>query len=434
MSQLSSKEPRILVVSNNPVSQIDNNGKTLSSFFSIFSNKNVAQLYFSDEMPNGAAINNFFKISDLDIIKSLLRRKYQCGTKISLTDLTKYHSNLKRCLLHELTNLKKFESARFVRELAWNSGKWNTLQLNSWLDIFNPELIFFCAGDSAFAYDIVEYIQRRYCCKLVIYITDDYILPRKTASPIWWLRRNYLLKKMEHIVHKADLFFTISPNMKKEYKKLFNKDSTVIMNIVDCLYRANAGGLKSSLILVYAGGLHYKRYRPLRLLGKAIKDYNDKNNKKKAFLKIYSTQPINRKLQALITIEGASKFCGGLSWDKLKSVLMETDILVHVESFDKRSIESTKLSISTKIPEYLSLGKPIFAVGPREVASIQYIQDASLCVSNPNEISIYLTRLLDDPNLRDALSRKALEKYERFHKKERVQNEFRAKIIELFQA
>ena len=61
-------------------------------------------------------------------------------------------------------------------------------------------------------------------------------------------------------------------------------------------------------------------------------------------------------------------------------------MLVHVESFDNKSRQLTKLSISTKIPEYLATGKPIIAIGPREVASLEYLKDCSLWITNKNDI------------------------------------------------
>ena len=66
---------KILVVSNNPFSYTDNNGKTLVSFFKYYDNTSIAQLYFSDEKAECDKFTNFFKISDNDILKKLVNFK-----------------------------------------------------------------------------------------------------------------------------------------------------------------------------------------------------------------------------------------------------------------------------------------------------------------------------------------------------------------------
>ena len=57
----------------------------------------------------------------------------------------------------------------------------------------------------------------------------------------------------------------------------------------------------------------------------------------------------------------------------MKKVLNDADVLVHVESFDHNSKKTTYLSVSTKIPEYMYSRKCILAVGPKDVASVEYL-------------------------------------------------------------
>ena len=60
---------------------------------------------------------------------------------------------------------------------------------------------------------------------------------------------------------------------------------------------------------------------------------------------------------------------------RLSQAIREADVLVHVESDDPASVAVTSLSVSTKIPEYLVSGRSILAVGPRGLASIDYLED-----------------------------------------------------------
>ena len=66
---------------------------------------------------------------------------------------------------------------------------------------------------------------------------------------------------------------------------------------------------------------------------------------------------------------------GSVSSDEIIIEMKKYDLLVHIESFEKKYTNKTKLSISTKIPEYLATGRPILAVGPRDISSIKYIKE-----------------------------------------------------------
>lgn len=415
------KYPRILVISNNPFSENTNNGKTLASFFDKYPADKIAQLYFNSEIPNNFYCKKFFRITDRDILKSFVRKDGSCGTQIS--SYTNTEDNERRIKSEKIIdNIKNFNIPRIAREIFWKREAWKTNSLEQWLDGFSPQVIFFCAGDSGFAYDITQYIQDKFNTKLVVYITDDYVLPRRTLSPFWWIRRNVIYKKMKHAVTKSDLFITISKQMRDVYKGLFGKDSILAVNMTESMKKELIPPIDSrNIVLVYAGGLHYKRYKTLHFLAKSLKEYNEnQNNKQRAYLKVYSGQTMSSKVLKYLNVEGASEYCGKLNSEELKEVLNACDIPVHVESFDFSSIESTRLSVSTKISEYLSLGKPILAIGPDKVASMKYLKDCAYCVTDANNIYSEIKTLFKNNDLRDQLSQKALLKYETNHKKDMV--------------
>ncbi|KAB3534735.1 glycosyltransferase family 4 protein [Alkaliphilus pronyensis] len=409
--------PRVIVISNSAFSKTKNNGKTLASFFSKFDYSEVAQLYFNHEKPTSDYFKKYYRITDIDILKSLILR-HSPGQVVNFESKIEtnntYRGRYKKGYLRN-------EFFRIIREIAWISKKWKNENLNEWLDDFEPQIVFLCAGDTGFAYDIANYIQKRYKAKLVTYITDDYILPRNTISLFWWLRRYYILKKMKNIVQKSDLLITISEEMSSIYKELFNKDSILAMNMTESMKLNDVEIVENDVMkLVYAGGLHFNRFENINLLAKAIKKINCENGKEKLLLEVYSGYEPDQEIKKLINVEGASKFCGSLNQNELKSVLNNCDITVHVESFNKKSIESTRLSISTKIPEYLSLNKPILAIGPKEVASMSYLMDVALCVNNPEDIYIELKRLITDKALRHNLANEGRLKYEMNHNKDSV--------------
>jgi hypothetical protein len=89
-------------------------------------------------------------------------------------------------------------------------------------------------------------------------------------------------------------------------------------------------------------------------------------------------------------------------------VLRRADVLVHVESFGAAERRYTRLSVSTKIPQYLWAARPILAYGPGEVASCQYVQSsASGVMVERLDLKPALQRLATDAGLRARLGRQA---------------------------
>lgn len=65
---------------------------------------------------------------------------------------------------------------------------------------------------------------------------------------------------------------------------------------------------------------------------------------------------------------------GPRSYDEIKHIMHEADVVLHVESFDEKSIETVKYSFSTKIIDCLQSGSQILGVGPSGIASIEYLK------------------------------------------------------------
>jgi hypothetical protein len=306
---------------------------------------------------------------------------------VSITSKNNFSNPEHKDKIFNLNRIKKSEFARLLRELFWKLARIDRASLLNWVKKFSPEVIFFCAGDSLFAYDIYDLVSEySSSAKKVVYITDDYIMPRFRFDPAWWLRRNVIYSKMRTAVQDSDIFFTISEEMRDEYKKIFGKDSFLAFNMpkkmkIENFKKEN----RSDLILAYTGGLHFKRWESLALLAEIIKRFN-KNNSRNIILKIYSCSVISDNIKSKLNIHGSSKFCGELDERGVRFVLNDADILVHVESFDRKCIESTRLSVSTKIFEYLDVGNKILAIGPSNIASMKFLKENAYCITSIEDL------------------------------------------------
>src|SRR5690625_3137590 len=421
MTEFKKKYPRVLIISNNPLSNTNNNGKTIMSFFKEYPKDKIRQLFFENSIPTGKGIDSFFRITDQNILKASRSKDKEIGEVVSTDLLPRKDSSSGR----EKISIPKNNSTRLIRELLWKNRFLNNKQLYKWLDEFKPEMIFFVAGDTGFVYDYVFKIKERFNTKLITYVTDDYILERNTFNIAWKIRQRQIYKKMKNAINISEAFYVISNEMKETYFHIFQKKGNILLNATESMKNPSNKLVSSKHInFLYAGGLHLGRDEVLSDLAQTIKKYNRTTTGKKAKLTIFSNTPPNNDLNKKLNVNMASELKGKLPPEKLRDELNIADVLVHVESFKKKSIESTKLSISTKIPEYLSLGKPIFAIGPESISSMKYLSDCAFCVGDIKNLDKKIKFFLENKDLWKTLGEKAQAKYRLNHNQEEIVGKF----------
>lgn len=420
------KQERLLIISNNVLSTTRNNGKTILSCINVLPKNQVRQLYFSEEIPTLDGYK-YYQISDADIINARLKKGKPGRAIVSLDAGNSIKESIKKGSFSK-KNIKRNSFTLFLRNAIWKN-KWKSTDLFEWLDAFQPTIIFFVAGDGLFAYDICKYIKNKYHARLCIYMTDDYIMPRTEDKIIDRLYRNRTKKILGEILEVTDEFFTISEMMKREYKTLFNKDSTIIVNMTDSLKIEDFGNRTNEypIVFSYAGSLYYGRDVVLDTIGKALDNYNEKFQEIRGILNIYSNASQNK---ANISENSGCRLCGSLNSEELKVSLNESDVLVFVESSEKKYLEKTKYSFSTKIPEYLSVGKIILAVGPEDISSMMYLRDCAFCVNDIGGLEQAIEIILSMKELREEYGKKAVEKFDEMYREITMQKMFLINVIQ----
>ena len=118
----------------------------------------------------------------------------------------------------------------------------------------------------------------------------------------------------------------------------------------------------------------------------------------KIVLDIYTTDSLTDEQNKLLNRNGCS-VKGALTLKQVKMVQKEADILVFVESLEKKFRDTARLSFSTKITDYLRSGKCIFAIGDKNIAPIDYFNryDSAVTATSYEQILEKLIELVEDP-------------------------------------
>jgi len=362
---------KILIVSHNPFSRISNNGKTLESIFRNFKKEELAQLYFvEDKDVDLEYAGSYFKITDKELLlKDKEDKKIYTEDQKSLTsikkslDLSKYKHNL-----------------AIFRDYLWKFKQVkDNKKMHQWIQYQNPDFIFFVGGNQVFSHDIMVEIIKRYGNKSAVYFTDDYIFSTQKKNYLQKLHYKKLSKAYERTISNTNLCFGISHLMCQKYSEYYGKKFRPIMNSVNTkLYDGIEKQKRRSqdkIIVSYFGGLHLNRDKMIGRLGKMF----SKIESKKIVINVYTPTKINNELKHSFS-ENNIFIKGKIQEKELYQEIINTDILLHTESDDFFNRSLTKLSVSTKIPEYLLARNLILAYGPVDIASIKLLQENDLAL------------------------------------------------------
>ena len=400
-------------MSHNAFRRVGNNGKTLCAIFSGWPSDKLAQLYFRAEVPDTTICSNFYCVTDRSM---LFDEKSKVGMRVdvNLTGMTEQF----RAQMLPFGGRYSGEFVSLVRNIVWSSRKWDNERFRAWLQDFSPEVIFFMAGGNAFAYDIVNKIAADYSIPVFLYYTDDYISPRPTLNLFWWINWWWLRRALRRLSDRVEGVFVVGEDMAKEYELRFGRPCIPIMNAVntaayhpDDVSHQERVGSSGGVRIGYFGGLHLNRWKTLATLAKAIEKYVQQFGVGVS-LDIYSSSIPDKRILSVLNKPPFSRYVGSVNPDVLIDVMKNYDVLVHVESFSFADRYKTRLSVSTKIPEYLASGKTILAIGPKQVASIRYLSknEVAFVVTSRRleDLELALKRLVDEPDTCEQMRRRAV--------------------------
>lgn len=391
-----------LVIQNNPFSNQTGNGKTVASMLSEWDREHLAQIYVSDLEPDFSICRHYFKMSDRDALYSFLSGRafgilslentrtgvsgMETGGKNGVCGEPPGRRKPENSLIQSLKNCVKESSfAAVVRDWIWRRSHWKNKRLCDWLDGIKPDFVYLIAGNVSVFYDMALFICRRYHIPLYIQIGDDYFIYRTGLSPwknIHRIRMSYCLKKA---VAQSVCVFAISQKMARIFKKKYGGRYFVCMNCVEIKkdrVRNYSLGAGRPLKLVYAGNLGINRYKVLHLIGQALLELEQEEGIH-ARLGIYSSYLPEKRVRKKLELAPVMTFCGSRYGEELEQVKRGADILVHVEAFERRYRQLTYTAMSTKISEYLAAGRVILAVGPKESASVGFLQKHDVAMVVP---------------------------------------------------
>lgn len=395
---------KILVISHNVFSNSENMGKTLYKLFSNFQEEDICQLYFHSEIPTIKNVcNSYYRITDQDVLKSIFIRTMS-GTRFTTNQIC---SNAETARTDSGTMAKIYQKGRkrtpiiyIMRDCMWSLGKWFSSDLKQWLKENKPDIIFFASGDYSFSYKITNKIAKYLNIPVVVYCVDDFYLQNmKHKRFVEKIRQYFYMKTVKKTIALSSSIITICEKMSKDYSSLFNKNCHVLYTTAEDY---NVKFSSNPKMFAYFGSLGLERNKQLIEIGKAVDSI--KNITGINTVDVFTADKDAELLKEMAQAKGITVH-KSVSESEMLEIQKNCIAVIHTESFDEKIRNRIRYSVSTKIAESLMCGPCLFAYGPKDVASIEYLiqYGAAFVVTDPKDLVQGLQELFTNSELREQI-------------------------------
>lgn len=398
---------KILVISRTPW-RLDNSfGNTYSSIFSKIEDVEIAHIYLADGLPEKEnVVKDYYQVAESKIIRTFFKprtRNNKVGQRVFVDNSKK--TELDKTV--KVAQKKRWPIFYLIRDFIWRYGNVNYEGMEEFAHNFNPDLIFAPLYYANYVSRIVLKMQKSLNVPIVLECSlDVYSLQQVSFDPIYWINRFSIRKNIRKVIKKTSLLYTISDKMKQDYNRMLLVPCKVLYKFPDFsrnqgIYLAND---QKQAHFLFTGNIGDGRWRSLSALVHSLKKHQY------GHLDIYTATPITKEINDALNVSGVCSIHEPISQQEVIQLQGKADILVHVESFNLKNKLLVRYSISTKIMDYLCAGRTILAIGPKDIASMEYLRsnEVALCANSVEEVDSLINSLKDNPGIINSMSNKGL--------------------------
>ena len=419
------KAPKILIVTvaswNSRVG-----ANTWATLVDGYPAENLANICIREEYPDSDVCSRYFVISENRVLRSVFNRKIKTGYEVDKTQ-HEAQSNLdlqKHAERYQKMGSKRKTSMLLARELVWKLGKWKTSELDRFLDDFKPDIILHSMEGYIHLNRIIDYAVTRTQAKAVGYIWDDNFTYLQSDALGHQVYRLFQRKSLKKLAKKTSAFFAITPKTKKEADSFFNIDSVLLTKPLLSVPQCGQASINQPIRMLYTGKLIIGREDTICKISEAIRDVNT-GSAPKILLDIYTNTYLDENLKAQI----CNPWCqihAAVPQSEVYALQKQADVLLFAEALDGPKAKIARLSFSTKITDYLSAGKCIFAVGNRDTAPMEYFSETNAAITAYDAASIKaeVERMSKHPDMIQRTAERCAEVAVKMHDPEMIRNRF----------
>lgn len=362
--------PRLLVISNNSFSRTSSNGRTLGNLFQGWPKARLAQFCISTTEPDIDVCENYFLLTDRDVLNGLKRLG-----KGERSDIQKNIGTEGNTII---AGKKAFKTPwkALARHFVWCGQRWNSKGFQKWVDEFSPEIVVVMNSDATFILDIATHISETREIPLVMYNTEGFYFFKKnyfynskllsnSAFRLYqFIYKRHFRKMMRHVVLSVHL----NSMLQNDFRREFGGNHTVS-------YTGSTLSFDSTNLHIdkptftYLGNFGFNRPSVLIEIAEELQSISP-NYK----LDVYGKIPFPEIENRFAACSGIN-YKGLIPYEEVKEVMYNSTILFHAESQSEEFEESLRYGFSTKIADSISSGHPFLMYSSPNIAGAKYIID-----------------------------------------------------------
>lgn len=402
---------RVLVISNNCFSPSNSNGRTLGNLFYGWPKENLAQFCVIAKDPAWDVCDNYYCLEDRTMLAAFKGGKKAIGRKLQVPVLNNNSTlNVKEPIDTQRKDIgKKTLPKVMLRELVWAFKRWKSSDFEQWIENFNPNIVVLQFGDSSFMIDIALYVAQSRNIPLVVYNTEGYyFFPRnwhfnsKLDGFLFPIYKHSYQTKVRKLMAYASRSVYLNDKLQNDYDKEFGGKSSVIYNSSG-LHNSSAPAFDSDVPHIsYLGNLGLDRDSALAEVGEVLYNIDSRYH-----IDVYGNA--DEKIAKTLNEAKGVVFHGCVSYDKVKEVIDDSDILFHVESERGYKERQLQYAFSGKIADSVSSGKCFVLYGPKDLACSMYIIEtgAGWFADNKAKLKEVIVNIMNNTKERNAVLKKA---------------------------
>ena len=377
---------RILIISQYPWNKEKSFGNTYSSIFGKVKNIEIAQIYLMEGKPDyEPVVKRYYQIAEGQVLKSVFKKgkRNAVGKEVFLEKevigITEKDSSSKQSWYSKVLSIGKRYHWRWMfwlRELAWKYGNINYDGMMDFIKEFTPDIFFLPYNHIFYTNRLALYIKERLDVPMVMEMAmDHYSLNRVSYDPLFWIDRLAKRKVIRKLVAKSSFMYVISKKMKEEYEGLLDIECKILYKTPDTTRQQTPYTEPNNPVrFLFTGNIYANRWKSLAMLAKELQRQHF------GVLDIYTATPFSKNMKKVLDIPGVSYLHAPVTQNEVIELQNKADVLVHAEAFDRYNKSLVRCAISTKIMDYLSVGRCILAIGPSDISSVEYLKDNNLAL------------------------------------------------------
>jgi hypothetical protein len=420
--------PKVLFIFNDPFSQEGGNGRTIGNFFSSWPSSRLAQFFINDKPSNYINCSSFL-ITDKEALRGIFGFKgvgHEKEFQANAFPTVSRPANKK---------IKKNAFTMLARNWVWESLGFRLRKYWSWVDRFQPEVVFFQVGDSPFMIDLAIKTAKHVGCPLAFFSTEnyaikdyDYLEKKKHPSLFYRIFFRLLTKQTKRLIDKSSFSIYNSADLQQAFFKFreHHGNSIVLYNSTD--WEPTAYSPKSQVFrAVYFGNLQLGRFSSLLLIGESLSRIGQ------PFVFDVYGQGESSEDDLHLSLNPQFKLHPPVSYGDLKKIALEADLIVHAEGFSFFEKKETEFAFSTKIADCLGSGRCFLFFGPSTSVEYRFLKknDFAYTAETEEELLFFLKQIVSSEAARSSHVPAAIKFIKQDHSKESNQLIVRQNIQEV---